>query len=70
MNSKIQLTEGDQIGIFKDIIEGIDMLSQKFGQFIPSKDSVGFNARKRGKAWINDNFCCNNLQQKRLITSK
>ena len=31
MNSKIQLTEGDQIGIFKDIIEGIDMLSQKFG---------------------------------------
>jgi hypothetical protein len=31
MNSRIQLDEGDQVGIFKDIIEGIDILSQKFG---------------------------------------
>lgn len=31
MNSKVQLSEGDQVGIFKDIILGIDILSQRFG---------------------------------------
>jgi len=70
MNSKLQLSEGEQIGIIKDIIEGIDLLAVKFGEFIPSKDSVGFNAKKRGKVWINDNYCFNNVQQKRTVGSK
>ncbi len=52
-NPKCYLSERDQVIIFKGIIEGIDMLSAKFGEFGIAKDMVGYNNSKRGKAWIN-----------------
>jgi hypothetical protein len=64
-NPKCPLEEADQLAIFKGIIEGVDMLSQKFGEFAVTKDMVGYNAAKRGKAWCNENFCVNQLQSKR-----
>jgi hypothetical protein len=31
MNAKIVLREGEQLGIFKDLVEGVEMLALKFG---------------------------------------
>jgi len=70
MNSKMQLTERDQSAIFKDIVAGVQLLALKFGEFMPTKDSVGFNAKKRGKVWVNDNFCSNSVQQRRAVSCK
>lgn len=51
-NPKTILTEYDQLVIFKGIVEGIDMLAKKFGEFAINRDMVGYNHSKRGKAWI------------------
>ena len=43
------------------------MLSKKFGEFCVTKDMVGYNSSKRGKAWINQNFCMNKVQKGRVV---
>ena len=52
-NPKVTLDEKDQLTIFKGIVEGAETLALKFGEFVVTKDMVGYNASKRGKAWIN-----------------
>ncbi len=48
----------------------MEVLALKFGEFLPGKDSVGYNIGKRGRAWINDNFCCNEVQIKKVVCGK
>lgn len=68
-NPKCLLSDQDQLIIFRGIIEGIDMLSLKFGEFSINKDMVGYNNYKRGKAWIHENYCMNTVQIKRQVSS-
>lgn len=52
LNPKITISRKDQVSIFRDIIEGVELLSAKFEQFVPTKDMVGYNTVRKGKAWI------------------
>ena len=67
---KLPLSDTEQLVIFKGIIEAINTLSLKFGEFGVGKDMIGYNSSKKGKAWINENFCVNTLQNKRSVRSK
>ena len=58
------------MAIFKGIIEGISLLSKEFGEFAVTKDMVGYNSSKKGKAWVNENFCVNTAQSKRQVKDK
>jgi hypothetical protein len=39
--------------LLSEIFEAIDLLTQKFGYFMISKEMVGYNSKMAGKAWIN-----------------
>lgn len=66
-NPKFPLSQRDQLVIFRGIIEGIDTLALKFGEFALAKDMVGYNTGRHGKAWIHENYCINTVQIKRQI---
>ena len=48
-----KLDVGEQVFIFKDVIEAVELLSSKFSYFKLSREMLGLNKNGQCKVWIN-----------------
>lgn len=68
--AEVELGGEEQLRIWGEVLEGVEVLADKLGYFAVGKDMVGYNADRKGKVWLNENYASNTIQYKRKVRSE